>query len=270
MPSWCHRHVWILCGWQQIWLTLCCTTRWAQTHRLYLQPAPLGSLRGADRAWASASLHHRNHCAGCWPATFKYFGRILFYTGRNAFNSLHFSWRPALGMQLPDTHAQGWLGSAIWRGCALWLWHVSRTDLKRCWRNDRRSMQTFQDQRPDSDFSCMKAAATLLKAVMLLFPDVCEEIVHYSLSEPKHIRAFMLLWYLVRGVVNLLRRHLPAAGSFYAGEFILSRILAAANDKCIVALQSVVLGKGGGFYTPPVRFLGLLKRYLVVFKVICS
>lgn len=54
-------------------------------------------------------------------------------------------------------------------------------------------MQTFQDQRPDSYFSYVKAAATLLEAVVLLFSNACEEIVHYSLSEPKHICAFMSL-----------------------------------------------------------------------------
>lgn len=172
-----------------------------------LASCQLGSIPGAARAWTGALLHHRDHCAGCWPAMFKYFGRILFSTGRNAFNSLHFSWRPALGMWLPPTHAQVWLESVIWHGCALWLGDVSKTDLKSCWRNDRRSMQTCQDQRPDSDFSCRKAAAASLKAVVLLFSNACEGIVHYSFSEPKHIRAFMSLGYLVHGAVNLLRRH---------------------------------------------------------------
>lgn len=50
----------------------------------------------------------------------------------------------------------------------------------------------------------MKAAATLPKAVVLLFSNAREEIVHYSLFEPKHIRAFMPLGYLVHGAVNFL------------------------------------------------------------------
>lgn len=94
----------------------------------------------------------------------------------------------------------------------------------------------------------MKAAATLLKAVVLLFSNACEEIVHYSLSEPKHICAFMLLWYLVHGAENLLRRHLPAAGGFYAGEFILSRILAAADAR--LHCGSAVCGGGEGRRLP--------------------
>lgn len=113
----------------------------------------------------------------------------------------------------------------------------------------------------------MKAAATLPKAVVLLFSNACEEIVHYSLFEPTHIRAFMPLGYLVHGAVNFLRRHLSAALNFHAGEFSLSR---TPEQKCTVALLSVVLEKGGGFRTPPVRFSGLLKRYLVAFRVMCS
>lgn len=76
----------------------------------------------------------------------------------------------------------------------------------------------------------MKAAATLLKSVVLLCCNARNKILNIKLFEPKHIRAFMSLGFCTWSCEPPKKPlHLPAAVSFHTGEFSSSWIHAAVE-----------------------------------------